>query len=246
MIDILIIDDETESYNLLKIMLRSYKGINILGHATNVDEGIKFTLELQPDLVLLDIQMPGKDGFEYIKELRDRELHHSIIFITAHEHYAIQAIRSAAFDYLMKPIGKEELFSAIQRFEDNQTKNSRNDLLQLAELINARKPEKMRLNIRTGYVFINPLEIVYIEADGNYSNIQLINDRIEVSTMSLGSIEQRLESEVFLRISRSFIVNMNLLSRVDRKENTCELEYNGKVYKIKIPPGKIKLLEAYF
>ncbi|MFC2090323.1 LytR/AlgR family response regulator transcription factor [Bacteroidota bacterium] len=246
LVDILIIDDEQEVHDLLTIMLRSYKGAIVVGHATRVDEAVRLTLDKNPDLVFLDIHMPEKDGFTYIKELQKKEVFPGIIFITAHENYAIQAIRNSAFDYLLKPVNKEELFDAIHRYERNISRNSRNDLHQLAELINSGKPDRLRLNTRTGYVFVNPKEIIYIEADGNYSIIHLVNNRTEITTMSLGMLEAKLESTTFLRISRSYILNMTCISRVDRRENTCELDYLGCVHTVKIPSQKIKLLEDYF
>ncbi len=246
MIDILIIDDEREAHELLTVLLRDYNGAAIVGHATHVDEGVKLTLEHQPDLVLLDIQMPGKDGFAFIRELRERELFPGVIFVTAHENYAIEAIKNAAFDYLLKPIKKEELYATLKRYESDRARNNRKNLLQLAEMIHSGKPEKIRLNTRTGFIFVSQSEILFIEADGNYSKIYMVNDRMEVSTISLGMMENRLDSASFLRISRSFILNMNFLSRVDRKESTCILESNGTLHKIKIPSQKIKLLEAYF
>lgn len=244
--DILLIDDEQEVHDLLSFILRGYRGARVVGHAKNVDEAVQLTIDMKPDLVLLDVQMPGKNGFSYIEEIQEREDIPGIIFVTAHEDFAIRAIRNAAVDYLLKPVKKEELFDALQRFESRLTKHSRKDLVLLAELVSEGKPERLRLNTRTGYVFINPAEIVYIEADGNYSKLHLVNDKLEITTMSLGMLEKKIDPGVFFRVSRSYIINMKCITRVDRKHNTCELENNGSVYTIKIPAQKIKLLEDFF
>lgn len=246
MIKLLIIDDEPEVRDLLAILLRSYKNLIIVGQASNVDEGISMTLDKRPDLVLLDIQMPGKDGFTFIDELRDHDLFPGIIFVTAYENYAIRAIKSAAFDYLLKPINKDELFAGIERFEDARKRNKKTDLGELVELLNQTRPGRLKLNTRTGYFFLDPDDIIYIEADGNYSQIRQVNNKSEIATISLGNLEKLLENGSFLRVSRSFIINMRYISRVDRRTNLCELEFNGSLHQIKIPPQNVKLLEGYF
>jgi len=246
MIKTLIIDDEPEVRDLLRILLRNHSDIELSGAASNVDEAVSLALKVKPDLVLLDIQMPGKDGFSFLEELRTYSLFPGIIFVTAYENYAVRAIRNAAFDYLLKPVVKEELFAAIDRFREFLNRNEKNDLNQLIELLNKARPGRIRLNTRTGYFFVDPDDIMFIEADGNYSHIKLVSGKTETSTLSLGNLEKLVESGNFLRISRSFIINMKYISRVDRRSNICELEANGHIHTIRIPMQKIKLLEGYF
>lgn len=246
LIQVLIVDDEPEVQDLLSILLRDYPGLEVVGLAPDVDTAIQLTLDKKPDLVLLDIQMPGKDGFTYLEELRSLQLYPGIIFVTAYENYAIQAIRNAAFDYLLKPIRKEELFQSITRFTEFLERDRQEGISRLIELLNKSKPGRIRLNTRTGYFFVDPLDIMYIEADGNYSHIRLTSGKTEITTLILGNIEKLVEEQSFLRISRSYIINMKYISRVDRRDNTCELEHNGVVHRIKFPPKKIRLLEGYF
>ncbi len=246
MIKTLIIDDEPEVRDLLNILLRKYPDLEVSGVASNVDDAIELALRIKPDLVLLDIQMPGKDGFTFLDELRKYSLFPGIIFVTAYENYAVRAIRNAAFDYLLKPISKAELFGAIDRFREFLNRNQKSDLNHLVDLLNKTRPGRIRLNTRTGYFFVDPDEIMYIEADGNYSHIKLVNGKTETSTLSLGNLEKMIEAGSFLRISRSYIINMKFISRVDRRSNICELEKNGHTHTIKIPMQKIKLLEGYF
>ena len=246
LIKVLIIDDEPEVQDLLSILLRDYPGLEVVGRASNVDKAIQATLDSNPDLVLLDIQMPGKDGFSYIEELRNLHLYPGIIFVTAFENYAIRAIRNAAFDYLLKPIRKEELFESINRYSEHLARDKKDDISMLIDLLNKSKPGRIKMNTRTGYFFVDPSEIIYIEADGNYSHLKLTSGKAEITTMSLGNIEKILEEHSFLRISRSYIINMKYISKVDRRDSICELERNGVVHRIKVPPKKIKLLEGYF
>jgi two-component system LytT family response regulator len=246
LIRVLIIDDEPEVRDLLSILLRDYPGLEVVGLASDVDEAIRITLDKKPDLVLLDIQMPGKDGFTYLEELRSLQLYPGIIFVTAYENYAIRAIRNAAFDYLLKPIRKEELFRSISRFTEYLDRDKKDEISRLIQLLSKSKPGRIRLNTRTGYFFVDPQDIMYIEADGNYSHIRLTTGKTEITTMSLGNIEKLVEESSFLRISRSYIINMKYISKVDRRDNICELENDGVVHRIKFPSKKIRLLEGYF
>ena len=247
-IKILIVDDEEEVRDLLSILLQSYKGkpIEITGRASGVDEALEIVKADMPDLILLDIQMPEKNGFQFLEALRNLSLYPGIIFVTAYENYAIRAIRNAAFDYLLKPVHRKELFDAIDRYLEMKSRGQDKRLSELVDLLRKSRPGRIRLNTRTGYFFINPEDIIYCEADGNYSHIILQNGKAEISTLNLGTLEKQLGTGNFLRISRSYLINMNYLTRVDRKMNTCELEYDGKTHQIKIPSPKIKLLEEYF
>ncbi|MEX0981466.1 MAG: LytTR family DNA-binding domain-containing protein [Bacteroidales bacterium] len=243
MIRLLIIDDQQEARNLMDAFLRDYHGIEVVGKASSVDEAIRLTIDQKPDLVLLDIQMPGKDGFAYVEELKEHKLVPGIIFVSAFEDYALRAIKSAAFDYLIKPIEKYELIAAIDRYYEYLKRNESFDYGLLIDLLKRSRPERIRLNTRTGYFLADPEDIIYIEADGNYCLIKLASGKTETSTLRLGNIEKMFDNTVFIRISRSFIININHLSRVDRRANMCYLEHNGCEYKIQVPAKNIKLLD---
>ena len=110
-----IVDDETRALNRMKILLNNFPEIEILEQLSDSEHAINFILQNEPDLVLLDIEMPGKTGLEIAEEINNNNLHTKIIFITAHDHYAIKAIKTNAFDYLLKPVGLDELKEAIVR-----------------------------------------------------------------------------------------------------------------------------------
>lgn len=243
---ILIVDDEPEARELLKFILQEKDGLEVCGLASNVDEALALFRKEEPDLVFLDIQMPGKDGFQFIDKVRQGSTTAGIIFVTAFDHYAIQAIRESVFDYIMKPVRQEELFMAIERFREKRSKMQLPDLNGLLEVVRENRSGKVKLNTRAGYILLHPLEVVYCEADGNYTHIQMESGSRETTTQNLGSIENLLREGSFFRVSRSFLVNLKFLVRVDRKSSTCILEYNGTSASIKIPPPKIKLLEASF
>jgi two-component system LytT family response regulator len=243
---ILVVDDEPEARELLNYILREQEGIEVVGMAGNVDQALKLLKEMHPDLVFLDIQMPGKDGFQFINAVRNSSYDPGIIFVTAFDSYAIQAIRNSVFDYIMKPVRQEEILHAIERFRGSMVKARKQDLNGLIEALTEGNHPRIKLNTRSGYVLIHPPDVVYCQADGNYTHIQLANGRREVTTQNLGSIEDKLQTGSFFRISRSYLVNLNFLARVERKSCLCVLEYQGDTYSIKVPSQKIRLLESNF
>lgn len=243
---ILLVDDEPEARELLKYMLLGKKGVKVVGAAGTVDEAVKLMQKEHPHLVLLDIQMPEKDGFHFIEQVHLSGKDPGIIFVTAFEHYAIQAIRNSVFDYILKPVHQEELDSAIERFRLRGRTVQEQDLNLLVEALRGNGPSKIKLNTRSGYVLIDPSEVVYCQADGNYTRILQTRGNSEIITQNLGAIEEIFEGRSFFRASRSYLLNLRYLSRVDRKSCSCTLEYAGETCSIKIPAQKVKMLETTF
>jgi len=246
LLKILVVDDEPEARELLKYMLQESDGVSVVGTAGDVDEALELQKKEKPHLVLLDIQMPGKDGFHFIEKIQGSEHEPGVIFVTAYEHYAIQAIRNSVFDYILKPVHQEELDSAILRFRTMGRKVQNQELHELIATLRSNGPAKIKLNTRAGYMLIDPAEVVFCEADGNYTHIQLTSGARETCTQNLGNIEELLEGGTFFRASRSYLLNLKYLSRVYRKNNQCLLEYPGDSCSIKIPAQKIRLLESIF
>ena len=243
---ILLVDDEPEARELLKYMLMRNNGVSVVGAAGTVDEAVELMQSEHPHLVFLDIQMPEKDGFHFIEQVHRSGEDPGIIFVTAFEHYAIQAIRNSVFDYILKPVHQEELDNAIERFRKRERLTQKQDLKQLVDALQGNVPSRIKLNTRSGYVLIDPSEVVYCQADGNYTHIQLTRGSAEIITQNLRAIEEIFNGSTFFRASRSYLLNLKYLTRVDRKSCNCFLEYPGTSCSIKIPAQKIKLLEATF
>jgi two-component system LytT family response regulator len=246
LLKILIVDDEPEARELLKFILQEEAGLEVVGMAGDVDDAVKLLEEERPDLVFLDIQMPGKDGFQFIEMVSRGGYEPGIIFVTAFDNYAIQAIRNSVFDYILKPVRQEELIGAVERYRKRSARGRSRELSNLIEVLKRNEPGKVKLNTRSGYILIHPPEVVYCKADGNYTHIQMSDGNSEVTTQNLGAMEVLFKSGTFFRVSRSYLVNLKYLARVDRKSNMCFLDYHGKSTSIKIPPQKIRLLESSF
>lgn len=217
----IIVDDESDAREMLAELLQEFPEIKLVANAANVDEAIDAILSFQPDLIFLDIDMPGKDGFELARYIRKHRIDTAIIFVTAFNRYAIEAFKVAAFDYLLKPIDPSEMHKTIERFKSDYSRQHLSDKLErLTEILS---PEKIRFNTRTGFILIDPKKIVYCEADGNYSKLYLDSGKTESITRQMGQLEDVLNHNTFIRINRSVIINKNYISSFDRTTRKVKL-----------------------
>lgn len=227
-ISILIVDDEPEARDLLSMLLDRVGGVELAGTADGVDPAFELILRKEPDLVLLDIQMPVKNGFDLVKMVHDANLSPGFIFVTAYDEYAIEAIRSSAFDYLLKPVDTDELQKSIGRFREQLEVSDVKQ--QLGEMLaGLGKKSRIKVNTRTGFILINPEEIIHCMASGNYTEVHMVNERVETITCNLGSFMEQLPGDIFFRISRSGMINLNYLTRVDYKSGTCRLKGDSDI-----------------
>lgn len=211
---VLIVDDERLARKELVTLLKGFPKLEIIGECGTVDDAVKQIAKLRPDLVFLDIHMPGKSGFDLLNEI-DRSPF--IIFVTAYDEYAIKAFEVNALDYLLKPIDEPRLESAIQKFEQFYTdkiKSVGEDEL-LIDL-------KNRLNI-SDQVFIKDGEkcwfvkledIRLFESEGNYVRVYFNNSK-PLILRSLNNLDARLDEKNFFRANRKFILNLNWIDSVE-------------------------------
>lgn len=234
----LIVDDEEEARNLLERLLYRLPDIDVIGKASSADEALEIVIDCLPDLVFLDVQMPEKNGFQLVDYFKKYLLNTRVVFVTAHAEFAINAMKVSAFDYLLKPVLMEQLAETILRFkaERRTLSNERK-----AELSN--RPCKIKFNTRTGYMLVAPDEIIYCEADVNYTTLYLGKDNKEIITVNLGRVEEILAPYNFFRISRSILINQLYLSKADRQKKQCLLVKDGERLFLEIPPNHIRELE---
>lgn len=216
MIKTIIIDDEHNASEFLEKMLKRYfpNKFHICKTCENIDDAVKAIEEHQPDLVFLDIQMPNKNGFELFKEIK--EINFEVIFTTAHSEYAIDAIKRSALDYLLKPINYIDLLGAVNRFEQkNKKENQETQLNILIENIDSGDTahKKIAIATETGFEFVKFNTIIYLEAQNNYTKFNLTNGSSITTSKTLKHFEEILPSELFFRIHKSYLVNMNFIKR---------------------------------
>lgn len=232
---ILLVDDEVFALELLDSLLQNKNGVEVVGQAINRNEAIRKMIDLQPDVIFQDIQMgEGINGLEMVDDYRAHHFTGKIVFVTAYIKYAIEAIKKEAFDYLLKPVDMEDLDALILRLLSEQNPTQENDQT---------KTEKLKIPTRTGYSLVNINDIVFCQANGNYTNIITRADEPTTTSMNLGKVETKLPGDIFFRLSRSVIINTNFLASVNKGERICLLKAFEKEYKFHIPGKMIKELE---
>jgi len=209
MIKVLVIDDEVQARRAIVNMLAFYcKDILVVGEAENVSCGLIAIRKLEPDLVLLDVEMPDGSGFDLLNQLQ--EIDFSLIFITAHEQYALQAIKFSALDYLLKPLNPADLKEAINK----AVKSRKEDLILKLKAYSENTsetthiPRKIVLNTATNIYVINTEDILRCEADENYTKIFFLGRDKIIVAKTLKEFDELLNPFGFFRIHQSHIINL--------------------------------------
>ncbi|MFI5149472.1 MAG: LytR/AlgR family response regulator transcription factor [Bacteroidia bacterium] len=234
MISAVIIEDEKKSRELLESLVTKHcPDVQLLGSADSVESAVELIRKTKPRLIFLDIEMPDGSGFDLLKALGD--LTFEVIFTTASDRYAINAIKYSALDYLLKPIDSEELKAAVQKIMEKDKNLSPVENLKFL-LQNFRKGDEQysRITLPTGnaYEIVNIKDIIRCEADGNYTSFFLNDKRKMVVTMGLKHYEDLLPQNDFFRIHNHHLVNVNHVSRVLKEDGGYAIMSDGSKIEI--------------
>ena len=213
----LLIDDEKSSTENLKTLLEAFcPEVDVVNTANSAIEGVSLIKEEQPDLVFLDISMPHANGFEVLATFSDRQF--DVIFLTAHQEYAIKAIREQAFDYLLKPISVDDIQRVIKKYvQDKQEKEAATP-----------KKEKLRIPVQDGMLFIDLEEIVMLKGDGSYTTFTMTNQREVVASKHLKHFSDCLPYDQFFRTHQSYIINIDAVEKYSRNDGGIIYLKGGK------------------
>jgi len=221
MIKTIIIEDEHQNREVLELMLKKHSGlIEIVDSCNTPSEGIESIRENSPDLVFLDIEMPRMNGFEMLKKLET--ISFEIVFTTAYNKYAIDAIKISALDYLLKPIDAEELGIAINKCRQNLSKKNNNEKIDvLLKNLNQHHALERTLTLASvdGIRFIKMKDIVRLEASGRYTKFHLANKEVILSSRTMGDFEETLSTNEFFRIHETHIINLLYIDRFHKGNN---------------------------
>jgi len=204
-----IIDDERLARNELKKLLQEFPEVEVIGEAANANEGIDKIESLSPDLIFLDIQMPGKTGFDMLTEL-ERAPH--VIFVTAYDEYALKAFEVNALDYLMKPVEPRRLADALMKVrqkdeeEEFSSANIRTGLLGEHDQVFVKDGERCW--------FVKLSDVRLFESVGNYAKVFFAGNK-PLILKSLNSLEERLDDKIFFRANRKHIVNLRMIDKIE-------------------------------
>ncbi len=205
----LIIDDSRLARNELKRLLKEFDNVQIVGEAASADEAKEKINELKPDLIFLDIQMPGKNGFELLEEL---EVLPEVIFSTAYDEHALKAFEYNALDYLVKPVQKQRLAGSVSKVYDkvkkreNEKNDSQEGILTINDQVFVKDGERCW--------FVQLSEIRLFEVSGNYTTVYFDKSKPMI-TRTLNYLESRLDDKTFFRAIRQQIINLKWIERIE-------------------------------
>jgi two-component system LytT family response regulator len=220
MVKAILVDDEKNALEILEWQLHTYcPHVHITELCTSADEGIAAIHRHGPHLVFLDIEMPHKNGFELLRPFPDPAF--AVIFTTAYDQFAVQAFKFAALDYLLKPIGAEELVAAVQRYEKKPQPSPFKDQLELLRQHYAHPalaPSKLPFATQDGITFVKPEHIARCESSSNYTTLYFTDKAKLIVSKTLKEVEELLQPHGFLRVHHSHLLNVQQVSRYVKAE----------------------------
>lgn len=205
----IIVDDERLARKELASLLAHFREIELVAECANADEALEAVQQHQPDLVFLDVQMPGKNGFELLEQL---DAVPRVIFVTAFDEYALKAFEVNALDYLLKPVEEERLAEAVQKMvrwaerEQHELKQAREQRLGIHDQVFLKDGERCW--------FTSLKDVRLFESEGNYVRVYFGNSK-PLILKSLNNLEERLDSRYFFRTNRKFMVNLQWVQSVE-------------------------------
>lgn len=202
MIRALLVDDEAPARSELRYLLAAHAGVHVVGEAGNAREAIELARNLPYDVVFLDVEMPGLTGVEAAPLVRERSDPPAVVFVTAHERYALDAFAVEAFDYLLKPVDPDRLARVVERLNERSVEN-------------VLPVERIAVVSAGGTELLDYDQVHYAQADGDYSRVHT-HDRSYLCTASLRELEQKLPPARFARVHRSYLVNLSKVAGLSR------------------------------
>jgi len=216
---VLLIDDEAAGIKMISQYLAEYKEFIIVGEANNGVDGVRLINQFKPDLIFLDVQMPGMTGFEMLTHIE--EIPH-IIFSTAYDEYAIKAFDVHAVDYLLKPYTCERFKKSIERFRSYDGINAIKPFAESLLLDKPHRTERILVQVGKKLINISVSEIMHIEAEGDYASLITEKGKF-LSNYGISKLAERLDKEVFIRVHRSSIININYIKEVHKYVSSYDI-----------------------
>lgn len=224
---VLIIDDENRTRQLIANMIDSFGfDVQTIPDGENVESGIKAIEKHNPDIVFLDIQMPDGTGFDVLRSIENKNF--VVIFITAHEEFAIKAIKFSALDYLLKPVDPTELEAALKKAIAALKEESEGSQFEaLQKNINPHEKRRLVLKTQESVHVVDLDDIIRCEADRNYTSFFLTNNKKILVSKTLKEYETLLSGHHFLRVQQSHLININYVERYDKKNGGAVVMKDG-------------------
>ncbi len=213
-IKVVLVDDEQHGLDILTWMLDQRKDAEILATFSKPEEALLFLQKQQPDILFLDIEMPGMNGFDLLEQLEQLEF--AVVFTTAYDEFALRAFKVSAMDFLLKPIDKEDLNRTLDRY---QARGRHSDMVKQMDLLQQllRSPDmsldKVAFPTFEGLQFVYAPDIIRCEADDNYTYVHVSTEQPILVSRTLKEVEDLLKSKQFLRVHYSHVINLNKIKK---------------------------------
>jgi two-component system LytT family response regulator len=219
MIHAVIVDNERDAQEALQALLAEFcPEVNVKGTASSALEAIKIVNTVDPDLVFLDVEMPGGGGFDFLESSSGRKF--SVVFTTAYKEYAIKAIKYGAMDYLLKPIDPTDLRALVDRILEKNKEKARSEKY------------KVTLAHKDAIVVVPATDIVYIRADDRYSTVYLHSGSEHTVSRNIKEFERELSSQRFFRVHKSYLINCDHVKQINRIDGGFIELMNGREIEI--------------
>jgi two-component system LytT family response regulator len=224
----ILVDDEKHCRDVLALLLAKYcPTVNLLASCADGREGVDAIEHHHPDLVFLDIEMPGMSGFDMLEACRFTDFR--VIFTTAYNEYAIQAIRHNALDYILKPVDKDELIQAVSKAKQAKETRSSSKVDHFVEYLTRQKlGDRIALPTMEGLQILKAEDIYYCESDGGYTHFFLTSGKAVLISKTLKEVEEVLENKGFCRVHHGFLINLRYVQRYIRGDGGEVVMENNK------------------
>ena len=243
MIRTILIDDEPSAVNVLALLLKKYckNEVEIVAKSNSSEEGINLIKKHKPDLVFLDIEMPNMSGLDLLKTFTNPGFR--VVFVTAHDTYAVEAFKLSAIDYLLKPVDSDDIMRTVMKIKNDNTQNPKflsQQISQLEKILYANHSSgtKIGIGMADKVIFIQISDIIYCEASGSYTKVYLLDGTKLLSSKSIGSFDNILSYHKFFRIHHSFLINLDKIKEFHRHSggvvimsNNVQLEVSQRKHK---------------
>ncbi len=241
-ISAIIIDDEPNAINLLEMYLRRFPSVKVVGTESDALQGLELAKTALPELIFLDIDMPDLNGLALAGKLQSESQYSEIVFTTAHQHYAYDALNIEPLDFLTKPFCVTDLETVIRKFYEKAEKKKQER--KIDKFINGQtNSPTIKLPTTSGILFVDIKNIVFIRAKSNNCEVHLEDGTVETITRNLYKVANMLNSQMFFQPNRSTYINLNYLQRIDKKNFKCSIYYNRTIVEESISKGNLALFE---
>lgn len=251
----LVVDDEQLAREELCFLLAQVEGVEVVGQAGNGIEAIGLIEDLSPDVIFLDVQMPGMNGFEVARQMLGRESAAEIVFVTAYDQYAIEGFQVNAVDYLLKPVDAARLDQAVQRtrrrLQSDRTRPAmaNEDLERIVKLVTERQSRRERLAVKIGerVMLVDADDLIFASLADDVITVVAGNLTGTSNYRSLDELQERLDPSVFWRVHRSYLVNINKIKEIVPwfSRNYILKMNDGRTTEIPVSRSQTKRLREY-